>query len=150
MMKEKWLGLFIVFTATALTGAAENQQGALHAGLVTRWGKAVTPETVWAEYPRPQLVRPEWKNLNGLWDYALLSKTAPAPTAYQGQILVPFCMESALSGVGKTVRPDERIWYRRIFEVPAGWAGKRVILNRSLDWETVVGQRFWVGAQGRL
>lgn len=148
MMKEKWLGLFIVFTATALTGAAENQQGALHAGLVTRWGKAVTPETVWAEYPRPQLVRPEWKNLNGLWDYALLSKTAPAPTAYQGQILVPFCMESALSGVGKTVRPDERIWYRRIFEVPAGWAGKRVILNfEAVDWETVVWVNdVWVGA----
>src|SRR6516225_5254024 len=77
------------------------------APLMTRWGKAVTPDNAWPEYPRPQLVRKDWLNLNGLWDYAVTPKDAPRPEKFEGQILVPYPIESALSGVMKTVGKDQ-------------------------------------------
>src|SRR5688572_4822140 len=71
--------------------------------LMTRWGKEIdAAKTPWPEYPRPQLARKEWLNLNGLWEYAIAPVAAPKPEAWAGKILVPFCIESALSGVGKT------------------------------------------------
>jgi len=82
----------------------------------TRWAAQVNPEKVLPEYPRPQLVRQSrpWWNLNGLWDYALAPKAQQEPPkAWAGQILVPFAIESSLSGVGKTVGPDQRLWYHR-------------------------------------
>src|SRR5437764_15298758 len=79
------------------------------APLMTKWGKAVTPENAWQEYPRPQLVRKDWLNLNGLWDYAIVEKGVEKPKP-QGQILVPYPIESALSGVGKTVTKDQHLW----------------------------------------
>ena len=107
--------------------------------LMTKWGKKVTPENAWKEYPRPQLVRKEWQNLNGLWDYAITKKGAAKPEKWDGQILVPFCAESALSGVGKAVSPEQNLWYRRTVEVPEGWKGKRVLLHfGAVDWEAVV------------
>jgi hypothetical protein len=110
------------------------------APLMTKWGKQVSPARMpWTEYPRPQLVRADWLNLNGLWDYAITPRTAPRPEKWDGQILVPFCVESALSGVGRRVSPDEHLWYRRTFEVPAGWAGKRVLLHfGAVDCEATV------------
>ena len=69
--------------------------------IMTTWGEAVRPESVLNEYPRPQFSRKNWLNLNGLWDYSITPKNEAAPNAYQGKILVPFCVESALSGVGK-------------------------------------------------
>ncbi|MGE4285430.1 MAG: glycoside hydrolase family 2 protein [Phycisphaerae bacterium] len=110
-------------------------------GMMTKWGKDVTPQNAWTEYPRPQLVREDWKLLNGLWDYKLQSKTAPAPESYEKQILVPFCPESALSGLGDKVTPGDRIWYHRTFVVPKNWSNKRVILNfDAIDWDSA----FWV------
>lgn len=107
--------------------------------LMTRWGKAVTPENTWQEYPRPQLVRENWQNLNGLWDFALQSDAVAAPESYSKQILVPFCVESALSGVGEKVTPEDRMWYRRQFDLPQGWSDKRVILNfEAVDWQCTV------------
>src|SRR5947207_707210 len=108
------------------------------APLMTSWGKRVTPENAWKEYPRPQLVRNAWLNLNGLWDYAITAKGAVKPEKWDGQILVPFCVESALSGVGKTVTKDQNLWYRRTFEVPAGWQGKRILHFQAVDWEATV------------
>ena len=109
------------------------------APLMTKWGKAVTPENAWKEYPRPQLVRKDWLNLNGLWDYAITKKGAPEPEKWDGQILVPFCIESALSGVGKRVTKDQHLWYRRTFEVPAAWKGRHVLLHfGAVDWEAEV------------
>jgi hypothetical protein len=108
------------------------------APLMTRWGKQVTPDNTWKEYPRPQMARAEWKTLNGLWDYSLSEKGAQRP-APSGQILVPFPIESALSGVGKHVTKDQNLWYFRRFEVPAGWKSKRVLLHfEAVDWETTV------------
>jgi len=107
--------------------------------LMTKWGKQVTPANAWREYPRPQLVRKDWQNLNGLWDYAIVKKDAPKPEKWDGEILVPFCAESALSGVGKAVLPTDHLWYRRKVEVPAGWKGKRVLLHfGAVDWEAFV------------
>lgn len=107
--------------------------------LMTEWGENVTPENVWQEYPRPQFVRDRWMNLNGLWEYALLPKTAPQPTEFEGQILVPFALESALSGVGKLCTPDDRLWYRRAVEVPAEWAEERLLLHfGAVDFEATL------------
>jgi beta-galactosidase/beta-glucuronidase len=104
--------------------------------LMTEWGEKVTPENAWREYPRPQFVRERWLNLNGLWDYTVTNKTAPQPTLFEGQILVPFSLEAALSGVGKTLQPTERLWYRRYFIVPAAWDGERILLHfGAVDYE---------------
>ncbi len=107
--------------------------------LMTRWAKDVTPATAHREYPRPQLVRSEWENLNGLWDYAIKPRGEERPPSYEGSILVPFPVESALSGVMKRVGPKNRLWYRRTIAVPKSWATKRVLLHfDAVDWEATV------------
>ena len=108
--------------------------------LLTGWTKEVTPEHVLSEYPRPTLVRPLWQCLNGLWDYAItpLAQTR-RPDAYAGRIMVPFCIESALSGVMKPLLPDQRLWYRRQFAIPAAWLEDRIVLHfGAVDWSTEV------------
>ncbi|WP_232280280.1 glycoside hydrolase family 2 protein [Sphingomonas sp. PAMC 26605] len=97
--------------------------------IMTRWGKTVTPANAWRSYPRPQLERAKWQNLNGLWDYAITKAAAPLPPRMDGQILVPFAVESRLSGVARTLLPEDRLWYRRHFTVPADWTGQHVLLN---------------------
>ncbi len=110
------------------------------APLMTRWASEVTPSNALSEYPRPQLVRSEWLNLNGLWDYALTdTAVSQIPRTWDGRILVPFCIESALSGAMKALRPDQRLWYHRAFAVPAAWAANRVVLHiGAIDWESEV------------
>jgi hypothetical protein len=109
------------------------------APLMTKWGKQVTPENAWKEYPRPQLVRKDWLNLNGLWDYAITPKGRAKPEKWEGQVLVPFPIESALSGVGRTTGKELELWYHRTVEVPTGWKGKRVLLHfGAVDWESTV------------
>jgi beta-galactosidase/beta-glucuronidase len=108
---------------------------------MTQWGKQISPDKpVLPEYPRPQLVREQWLNLNGLWDYAITAKDAGEPAAWNdGKILVPFPIESVLSQVGKRVDETSRLWYHRTFQIPAGWAGQRVLLHfGAVDWETTV------------
>ncbi len=106
--------------------------------LMTKWGKQVTPENAWQEYPRPQLVRKDWQNLNGLWNIAIVEKGVLNPKP-DGQILVPYPVESALSGVGKSVTKDQVVWYSRTFEVPAAWKRHRVLLHfGAVDWEATV------------
>lgn len=97
--------------------------------LMTQWGREVTPDNAWRSYPRPQLKRDRWLNLNGLWDYAITKDSAPQPMRMDGQILVPYPVESKLSRVARKVTPDDRIWYRRSFTVPQDWAGEHVMLN---------------------
>jgi len=97
--------------------------------LMTRWGKEVTPDNAWRSYPRPQLKRDRWVNLNGLWDYAITRDSAPQPARMDGKILVPYPVESKLSRVARKVGPDDCIWYRRSFTVPQDWAGDNVMLN---------------------
>lgn len=108
--------------------------------LMTKWAKDVSPKNAHKEYPRPQMVRDEWQNLNGLWDYAITDKDATnAPTKWSGDILVPFPVQSALSGVMTNVGENQRIWYMRRFDVSRGWRGKRVLLNfGAVDWDATV------------
>ena len=114
--------------------------------LTTRWAKDVKPESPLREYPRPQFVRDEWQNLNGLWKYAIRPKSEGRPDQWDGDILVPFPVESALSGVMKRVGPDNRLWYQRTFALPQTdgkvapkWADKNVLLNfGAVDWDTTV------------
>lgn len=114
------------------------------APLMTRWAKDVDPARPLPEYPRPQMVREKWQNLNGLWHYAIRPKNETQPTKFDGEILVPFPVESALSGVMQKVGADNRLWYRRVFEIPANWAGQKVLLHfGAVDWETTV----WVNGK---
>jgi len=107
--------------------------------LMTRWAKDVSPDKVHPEYPRPQMVRKDWQNLNGLWDYAIVAKDAPQPEKYDGHILVPFPVESALSGVMKEVGPEKCVWYHRTFVTPNLDGGKRLLLHfGAVDWEAAV------------
>ncbi len=111
--------------------------------LMTRWAKKVRPKNVHSEYPRPQMVRGNWTNLNGLWQYAIVPKDAPQPKM-AGQILVPFPVESALSGVGKTVGKGNRLWYRRTFSLPKDRADQQMLLHfGAVDWEVAI----WVNGQ---
>ncbi len=101
----------------------------------TPWSESVDPAQVWNQYPRPMLKRSEWKNLNGLWQYAIQPAQSKTPHEYQGDILVPFAVESSLSGVGKRVSADEALWYNRTFTIPSSWKGKDVLLNfGAVDW----------------
>lgn len=107
--------------------------------LMTRWAADVDPACPLPEYPRPQMTRPAWQNLNGLWDYTILPKEQENADSFDGQILVPYAIESALSGVKKALLPHERLWYRRFFAIPANWSGGHVLLHfGAVDYETNV------------
>lgn len=110
------------------------------AAMMTSFGEKVTPENAWRGYPRPQMVRENWTNLNGKWDYAVTSvtNTPGRPTKWDGQILVPFAIESALSGVGRLLKPDEFLWYTRKIECDPQ-PGERILLHfGGVDFRTMV------------
>jgi beta-galactosidase/beta-glucuronidase len=105
----------------------------------TPWASQVTPLKVLPENPRPQMVRDTWINLNGLWDYSITPKTENTNPAYSGKILVPFAIESSLSGVGKTVGKDYVLWYKRSFTLTQDFNGKNTLLHfGAVDWQCEV------------
>src|SRR5438270_2951683 len=107
--------------------------------LKTRWAKDVSPANALPEYPRPQMVRKDWLNLNGLWELAITNRDAAKPDYFPEQILVPFPVESALSGVMKIPGENQQIWYRRIFTIPKKWIGQRILLHfGAVDFEATV------------
>lgn len=107
--------------------------------MTSRFAADVDPDMPWPEYPRPQMVRGRWLNLNGPWDYALVAKDAPRPESFEGEILVPFAIESTLSGVRRSPTPDQRLWYRRTFQIPAEWRAEQLLLHfGAVDWHAVV------------
>ncbi len=136
-------GLVIASLSCAGAWAAANSWQPAQGPLRTRWAKDVSPAKAHPEYPRPQLVREEWLNLNGLWDLGISAKEATHAT-FDTQILVPFPVQSALSGVMRSVSENERIWYRRTFEVPRKWEGRRILLHfGAVDFEATV----WVNGK---
>ena len=112
----------------------------------TRWAADVTPDNAWQEYPRPQMVRNNWQNLNGLWNYAVVTaqdnQDQTAPTDWAGKILVPFCLESSLSGVGRLLEPGQQLWYRRDFEIDKQDDQRTILHFEAVDYECQV----WVNA----
>ncbi|HBB01859.1 MAG: beta-galactosidase [Bacteroidetes bacterium GWD2_45_23] len=105
----------------------------------TRWATEIDVNNVLPEYPRPIMERAEWQNLNGLWKYALQPVGKQKPTGFEGDILVPFAIESSLSGVQKHVGRDNELWYQREFEVPSKWKNNKVLLHfGAVDWKADV------------
>ena len=108
------------------------------APMMTEWGEKVTSENAWRGYPRPQMVRANWTNLNGEWDYTSVTNTPGRPEKWDGKILVPFPIESALSGVGRLLKPDEFLWYTRTIECDPK-PGERILLHfGGVDFRTMV------------
>lgn len=110
----------------------------------TEWGEKVTADNAWREYPRPQMRRENWTNLNGHWDYAITpGDRAEPPTDWEGKILVPYAIEAPLSGVERRITADDALWYRRSFSAPKR-ENKRTLLNfEAVDYHSTV----WVNGE---
>lgn len=135
-MKKLWMALALW---GALAAQLHAQWKPVEGRISTQWSEQVNPDNVLPEYPRPIMERTEWKNLNGLWDYAIIEKGKHSPSVFDGKILVPFAVESSLSGVAKTVGAEKELVYRRSFEVPSSWKGKKILLHfGAVDWKTDV------------
>ena len=138
-MKLTLLSIFCVFTTVAMGWNIKGDK------IKTEWADKVSPENVWQNYPRPQLKRAEWINLNGLWKYAItnISETEK-PKDFKDEILVPFAIESALSGVACKFTPNDKLWYQREFTLNPAWKGKQIILHfGAVDYECEV----WVNGE---
>lgn len=111
--------------------------------ILSEWAENITPENVWQEYPRPQMVREQWQNLNGLWEYAVTSNRAASPEEWQENILVPFAIETPLSGIGKRIESDEVIWYRRSFDLSLRDQERQLLNFEGVDYKCTV----WVNGK---
>lgn len=130
-------------TVPALNCLPIMAEKAVLAGLKTRWADEVNPNAVLPEYPRPQMVRKSWTNLNGVWEFSQTSAEADQPDKFGREILVPYPVESELSGVKERVGPEDAVWYRRTFDAKRQ-AGQRLLLHfGAVDWETTV----WVNGK---
>jgi beta-galactosidase/beta-glucuronidase len=131
--------IFVFAVIIHLVTPAAAQWKMVEGRIATEWAAKVSPQEPLSEYPRPQMVREGWYNLNGLWDYAIKGKSEPKPSTFDGKILVPFAVESALSGVGKMAGKDNILWYRRSFNLPASFKNKNVLLHfGAVDWQCEV------------
>ena len=134
-MKNKFF-LFLLFTISLIQA---QRWKPVEGKIMSQWAENVNPEKVWQEYPRPQFKRSQWKNLNGLWDYTILKTYQIQPQKFDGKILVPFSFESALSGVGKSINPEDKMWYRKSFRLPNNWSENDVVLHfEAVDYHCAV------------
>ena len=135
-MKRTVLAIFLAFFF--LAAGAQSWQPAGNR-IKTGWAEEIDPANPLPEYPRPQMERQQWLNLNGMWDYAIVKAGSNMPGAYDGKILVPYPVESSLSGVQKRVGEENELWYQRNFTVPVAWKNKNVLLNfGAVDWKADV------------
>jgi len=129
----------ILISFISFSAGAQTAWKIVEGKITSPWAERVDATNPLPEYPRPQLVRENWMNLNGLWEYAIRPKDEATPTAFDGKILVPFAVESALSGVGKVVGKENKLWYKRAVILPATVKGKRIMLNfGAVDWQCEV------------
>ncbi|MCL2711632.1 MAG: hypothetical protein FWE95_12205, partial [Planctomycetaceae bacterium] len=132
----------LLLPAFAVADAVADEWKPVGERILSKFAKDVDPKNPLPEYPRPQMERATWLNLNGLWHYAITEHNAILFSLDDSsKILVPFPVESALSGVGKRVGQDKNLHYRRTFNVPTGpeWDGKRILLHfGAVDWDTTV------------
>ena len=134
-MKIQVLAAAMLLSATLSASAWKPAE----VNIMTPWGENLAPKNVHPEYPRPQMKRADWQNLNGLWQYAITPKDSAKPASFQGEILVPFAPQSALSGVGRPVTANDALWYERTFRVPSKWLKEHVMLNfGAVDWKAEV------------
>ena len=102
----------------------------------TKWGINLNQNNIWQEYPRPQLERKDWINLNGLWSYSITDLNALKPGNLDEKILVPFSLESSLSGVMKSLNEKQILWYYKEFEIPENWKNKNILIHfNAVDWK---------------
>ncbi len=135
-MKKPLLTIIMAFAAMISVPAQEWKP--VGENIRTPWAEQLDPSAPLPEYPRPQMVRADWMNLNGLWDYAITEAGAETFTA-EGKILVPFAVESSLSGVGRKITKENALWYERTFTLPKKWKGKNVLLHfGAVDWQADV------------
>ena len=131
-----------VSSVAILASVRADEPGVWHPGkapLMTRWAAEVSPTNSLPDYPRPQLVRTDWLSLNGLWDYAITPDSFNRLPPFSTKILVPFPVESALSGVMTNFDEHSKLWYHRTFSVPESWQGRRVRLHfGAVDWHCQV------------
>lgn len=131
--------MILVATAVSSLFCSFAQPQPVEPSIRTPWAGDVEPQHVLPEYPRPQLVRSRWLNLNGEWDYAIRPVGAAEPATADGKILVPFPVESSLSGVRRSVTDREEIWYLRRFDIPKEWKNSNIMLNfGAVDWKADV------------
>jgi hypothetical protein len=130
----------IAFATVATTLTAHAQSWTVQSiPLQTRWTKQVSPANALPEYPRPQMQRREWTNLNGLWLYAIEDSSALRPARMQGSILVPYPIESSLSGVKKMVQPNQYLWYQRSIQLYDKSKNKKYLLHfGAVDWQATI------------
>lgn len=134
-MKKKLLLLAFVLSGTSLFA----QWKPAGDKIKTKWAETIDPNNVLPEYPRPIMERSDWTNLNGLWEYSILPVGEKEPQSFDGKILVPFAVESSLSGVQKELNKDKELWYKRTFTVPSSWKDKSVLLHfGAVDWKTEI------------
>ena len=137
---KKYLASIILLAILGMTNAQTWQPAGDK--IKTEWAEKIDPANPLPEYPRPQLVRDQWLNLNGLWDYALAERGGNMPAAFDGKILVPYPIESSLSGVQKRVGEHQELWYQRSFTIPSAWKNKNLLLNfGAVDWKADVWER---------
>ena len=136
---KKSLLLYTFSIATFFAGAQIGSWKMAGNKIKSPWADSVNTKSVLPDYPRPQLQRNNWQNLNGLWQYAILPKAEAAmPASFQGNILVPFCVESALSGVGKTVGKDSILWYKTNFNIASNKNKKTLLHFGAVDWRSTI------------
>lgn len=134
--------LLVFLSSSLFCGFSQNYEP-IRDKILTSWDEGITPENVWQEYPRPQMVREHWQNLNGLWEYAITLNSVKFPEDWQQSILVPFAIETPLSGVGKRIESNEVIWYRRSFELDMKDIERQLLNFEGVDYKCMV----WVNGE---
>ncbi|MCC5939469.1 MAG: beta-galactosidase [Lunatimonas sp.] len=138
-MLKRILVVVLFFCMPFLLFAQANEWQIVAGKIRSTWADQVDPGNPLPEYPRPQMERANWQTLNGLWSYAILAKGSPRPATHEGNILVPFAVESALSGVGREVGTEQELWYRKIVQTAKPRRNERLLLHfGAVDWETEV------------